>query len=127
VAWAWINFLRAKFTRQVSSKPIGAIRQGQFCHSVSGSMSVAGSGTGLRVILVCLIVRCTLHPNREFVGRGDLVDSLSSRLVTDSRLLPPRSGLERSDFVLWPISTVPIAKRLRTLTGVLRTLTAGKR
>ena len=68
-------------------------------------MSVAGSGTGLRVILVCLIVRCTLHPNREFVGRGDLVDSLSSRLVTDSRLLPPRSGLERSDFVLWPIAS----------------------
>jgi hypothetical protein len=24
-----------------------------------------------------------------------------------SRLLPPRSGLERSDFVLWPITTLP--------------------
>ena len=24
-----------------------------------------------------------------------------------SRLSPPRSGLERSDFVLWPFSTVP--------------------
>jgi hypothetical protein len=24
-----------------------------------------------------------------------------------SRLLPPRSGLERSDFVPWPIATLP--------------------
>ena len=32
--------------------------------------------------------------------------SLSSQLVTASRLLPPRSGLERSDFVLWHVSTV---------------------
>src|SRR6516225_9173290 len=33
---AWINFLRARYTRQVSSNLIGAIRQGQFCHSSSG-------------------------------------------------------------------------------------------
>ena len=32
--------------------------------------------------------------------------SLSSQPATASRLLPPRSGLERSDFVLWPDAEV---------------------
>ena len=30
----------------------------------------------------------------------------SSQLATASRLLPPRSGLERSDFVTWPEAAV---------------------
>src|SRR5262245_38596174 len=33
--------------------------------------------------------------------------SLSSQPATASRLLPPRSGLERSDFVQWHKSEVP--------------------
>src|SRR5262245_44801730 len=33
--------------------------------------------------------------------------SLSSQPATASRLLPPRSGLERSDFVPWHFSEVP--------------------
>jgi hypothetical protein len=45
---AWINFLRARDTRQVSSNLIDAIRQGQFCHSSSVPMSLAASGTGRR-------------------------------------------------------------------------------
>jgi hypothetical protein len=42
-----------------------------------------------------------LHPDSALVDRVDLATplSLSSRSV--SRLLPPRSGLERSDFVQW--------------------------
>src|SRR5262245_27603474 len=32
--------------------------------------------------------------------------SLSSQPATASRLLPPRSGLERSDFVLWHIRDI---------------------
>jgi hypothetical protein len=44
-----------------------------------------------------------LHPDGALVDRVDLATplSLSSRLV--SRLTAPRSGLERSDFVLWPV------------------------
>ena len=49
-----------KHTRQVSSKPIGAIRQAQFCHSGSRAMFLAASGTGPQVILMRLILRCTL-------------------------------------------------------------------
>jgi len=36
--------------------------------------------------------------------------SLSSQPATASRLLPPRSGLERSDFVLWHFPAVPTAR-----------------
>jgi hypothetical protein len=47
-----------------------------------------------------------LHPDSALVDRVDLATplSLSSRLV--SRLLPPRGGLERSDFVLWPVREI---------------------
>jgi hypothetical protein len=47
-----------------------------------------------------------LHPDSALVDRVDLATPLSSsfRLALASRLLPPRSGLERSDFVPWPIS-----------------------
>ena len=77
-------------------------RQVQFCHSVSGSTSLAESGTGPRA-------DCT--PTQACWSR-DHVDSpaLSSRLAADSRLLPPRSGLERSDFVLWPCLLVAVRR-----------------
>jgi hypothetical protein len=44
------------------------------------------------------------HANGMLVDRVDLATPLllSSQLATASRLTPPRSGLERSDFVLWP-------------------------
>jgi multidrug efflux pump subunit AcrB len=41
-------------------------------------------------LLASLMIALTLPPR------------LSSRLATGSRLLPPRSGLERRDFVHWP-------------------------
>ena len=49
-----------------------------------------------------------LHANATLVDRVDLATalSLSSQRLPASRLLLPRSGLERSDFVLWHIFTV---------------------
>src|ERR1700751_3589216 len=46
-----------------------------------------------------------LHANTTLVDRVDRATplSLSSQPLPASRLLPPRRGLERSDFVLWPI------------------------
>ena len=35
-----------------------------------------------------------------------------------SRLLPPRSGLERSDFVLWPLTSVRGNAAIRPESGV---------
>ena len=48
-----------------------------------------------------------LHANRTLVDRVDLAPRCRCPLdrLPASRLLPPHSGLERSDFVLWPIST----------------------
>jgi hypothetical protein len=45
-----------------------------------------------------------LHANSTVVDRVDLATplSLNSQPAPAPRLLPPRSGLERSDFVPWP-------------------------
>ena len=47
-----------------------------------------------------------LHAYRTLVDRVDFATplSLSSQRLPARRLLLPRSGLERSDFVLWPIA-----------------------
>ena len=49
-----------------------------------------------------------LHANSTLVDRVDLATplSLSSQRLPASPLLPPRSGLKRSDFVLWPEAAV---------------------
>src|ERR1700704_4874495 len=62
-------------------------------------------GTGPQTILMCLIRRCT--PNSALVDRVDFATRYRCLLdrLPASRLLPPRSGLERSDFVLWPQAT----------------------
>jgi hypothetical protein len=54
-----------------------------------------------------------IAPQRRLCWSRDHVDSpvASSRLATDFRLLPPRSGLERSDFVPWPIVSATLAAR----------------
>jgi hypothetical protein len=44
-------------------------------------------------------------------GSRQRMTLLSSRLATDSRFFPPRSGLERSDFVPWPKAEMPAASR----------------
>jgi hypothetical protein len=55
---------------------------------------------------MCLIMRCT--PNSALVDRVDLPPRYRCPLdrLPASRLLPPRSGLERSDFVHWPYPEV---------------------
>jgi hypothetical protein len=50
------------------------------------------------MMLLFLIMRCT-PTIRELIVATPL--SLSSQRLPASRLLLPRSGLERSDFVLW--------------------------
>src|SRR5258705_2937006 len=63
-------------------------------------------GTGPQIILMCLIMRRT--PNGALVDRVDFATRYRCLLdrLPASRLLPPRSGLERSDFVQWPDSEV---------------------
>jgi len=53
------------------------------------------------MMLLFLIMRCT-PTIRELIAATPL--SLSSQRLPASRLLLPRSGLERSDFVLWHFS-----------------------
>ena len=56
---------------------------------------------------MCLIMRCT--PNSALVDRVDFATP-TIRCPLDrfpaSRFLSPHSGLERSDFVLWPDAEV---------------------
>jgi hypothetical protein len=54
---------------------------------------------------MCLIMRRT--PNGALVDRVDFATRYRCLLdrLPASRLLPPRSGLERSDFVLWPMAS----------------------
>jgi hypothetical protein len=71
-------------------------------------------GAGPQIISMCLIMRCT--PDSVLVDRVEL--SLSSRSVTSLSALARRSGLERSDFVLWPVSTVRGSAAIRPELGV---------
>ena len=75
-----------------SSRPI--------CHSVSGSMSLTAPGTGPQVIGVAHCI-----PTVGF-DRGDPATRNRYPLGWLRTLgsYPPRSGLERSDLVRWPIS-----------------------
>jgi len=55
---------------------------------------------------MCLIMRCTPTVRLSIVlTLPPRYRCLLDRLPA-SRLLPPRSGLERSDFVLWPYPEV---------------------
>ena len=61
-----------------------------------------------------------LHANSTLVDRVDLPPRYHCPLnrLPASRLLLPRSGLERSDFVRWPDSDLPVDQRLcRLLEG----------
>ena len=66
---------------------------------LSGGVDVAHQGPGREMIWL-FDYRCT---PTMLVDRVDLATrlSLSSQRLPASRLLLPRSGLERSDFVLW--------------------------
>ena len=58
-----------------------------------------------------------LHANSTLVDRVDLATplSLSSERLPASRLLLPRSGLERSDFVHWPFAAIVECGRMSEL------------
>jgi len=48
-----------------------------------------------------VVLDYALHADNTRVDRGNPAIAVLSRPTTGSRLLLPRSGLERSDFVLW--------------------------
>jgi hypothetical protein len=105
----WINFLRGEISTAHSSKLVCAIRQDNFCHCVmAGSMWLAASGCRpARWSLLFLIMRCTPTIHELIV----LTLPPRHRCPLDrppaSRLLLPRSGLERSDFVPWHLWDMP--------------------
>ena len=78
-------------------KLVGAFVKASFYHCVIGAADD-------------VVGRMRMLPRaRSCVARVDRVDlatllSLSSQPLPASRLLLPRSGLERSDFVRWPIA-----------------------
>jgi hypothetical protein len=47
----------------------------------------------------------------EFPTKFELIINVKTAKCTASRLLPPRSGLERSDFVRWPVAEMTVARR----------------
>src|ERR1700757_4343361 len=61
-----------------------------------------------------------LHANSTLVDRVDLATplSLSSQRLPAPRLLLPRSGLSRSDFVRWPIATFRFATEFDRYRGI---------
>src|ERR1700745_859876 len=61
-----------------------------------------------------------LHANSTLVDRVDLATplSLSSQRLPAPRLLLPRSGLSRSDFVPWPDSDLQRCLLLRRSSGI---------
>jgi hypothetical protein len=63
-----------------------------------------------------------LHANSTFVDRVDLATplSLSSQRLPAPRLLLPRSGLSRSDFVRWPQAAVRRCLLFRRCQGISR-------
>src|ERR1700752_610630 len=78
-------------------------RQGNFCHCVIGAADDVGR----------MRIRAepghVLHANSTLVDRVDLATplALSSQPLPAPRLLLLRSGLERSDFVPWPLANNP--------------------
>ena len=62
-----------------------------------------------------------LHTNSTLVVDLATSLSLSSQRLPASRLLLPRSGLERSDFVLWPIRVILLPRSSCVGLGVKQT------
>jgi hypothetical protein len=108
VAWACINFLRAKIHMAgfkqtdwgYSSNPILSFRQsGDVPRRIgdwpAGHLDALDLEVHAAIPTVGLLIAVTLPPAIAV-----------HRLATVSRLLPPRSGLSRSDLVLWPEAPV---------------------
>jgi hypothetical protein len=97
------QFLASRNIYGTFKQPSWRFRQGNFAvASPVRSLSLSGSGVMARSLLAVLVH--ALHATSTLVDRIDLTTKLSlsslDRLPA-SRLLLPRSGLERSDFVLW--------------------------
>ena len=104
MAWACINFLRAKIHTAgfkqtdwgYSSSPILSFRQsGDVPRRIgdwpAGHLDALDLEVHAAIPTVGLLIAVTLPPAIAV-----------HRLATVSRLLPPRSGLSRSDLVPWP-------------------------
>jgi hypothetical protein len=101
--WHSVNqFLASKNPRAHSSNLVCANRQGDLVIFVRGADLASRQGAGPQMVGGALINASRRH-RRELI-----VLTLPPRYhrplhqLPASRLLPPRSGLERSDFVLWP-------------------------
>jgi hypothetical protein len=108
VAWACINFLRAKIHTAgfkqtdwgYSSSPILSFRQsGDVPRRIgdwpAGHLDALDLEVHAAIPTVGLLIAVTLPPAIAV-----------HRLATVSRLLPPRSGLSRSDLVRWHITSM---------------------
>ena len=119
MAWACINFLRAKIHpagfKQTdwgySSSPILSFRQsGDVPRRIgdwpAGHLDALDLEVHAAMPTVGLLIAATLPPAIAV-----------HRLATVSRLLPPRSGLSRSDLVPWPYPEARIAVKRVRLSG----------
>ena len=116
MAWRESISCEQKYTRHIQATRL-ALSSRQFCHCLNclslncltGAVVVAQriGGDGPQAFLLLLSMRCTPTVRLLIVLTFATKLSLSSldRLPA-SRLLLPRSGLERSDFVLWHLSEV---------------------
>jgi len=109
VAWRESISCEQKYTRHIQATRL-ALSSRQFCHCLTGAVVVAQriGGDGPQAFLLLLSMRCTPTVRLLIVLTFATKLSLSSldRLPA-SRLLLPRSGLERSDFVLWHQPDMP--------------------
>jgi len=99
---AWINFLRAEIYTAHSSKLAGAfVKTILPLRHRCGRCGSAYQGDGPQVFLLFLIMRCP--PTVRLLIVLTLPPSYRCPLdrLPASRLLLPRSALERSDFVRW--------------------------
>jgi len=95
---ACINFLRAEYRRDIQANWL----------ALSRFVIVLPVRPMMWLAAIWIRAACdhVLHANSTLVDRVDLATpvSLSSQRLPAPRLLLPRSGLSRSDLVLWPLT-----------------------
>ena len=102
IQWHSVNQFLARRNTYGTFKQTGLrYSSSQFCHCVIGRVDVVRRVRGgwPQMILLFFIMRCT-PIIRELIVATRYRCPLHR--LPASRLLLPRSGLERSDFVLWP-------------------------
>ena len=94
--WRESTSCEQKYTGHIQATGL-TLSSRQFCRRLTGAVVVAPA----RLLAV---LYHALHANSALLDRVDLATRLSLSsldLALVSRLLHPRSGLERSDFVRW--------------------------